>query len=305
MCATLAIRPRASGLRPQGRRGPDVLKPRPTIALVVAPALALALAGCPRVPPPDLSRDPSALLDQVRGAQERVQRVRGTARVRISSPSASGSAVEFAAAEKPDRVHLETLDFFGNPVAVLVAAGGRFGFHDARANVFYRGDATPENVSRLLPVVLPVEELVVILCGSAPILPGAPLEVTIKDDLLLLTLGLGDLGQRLAIGERAAVEWSRVRRATAGAGGAVSDVAPAYDLEFGGFELRGGVRFPSEVKLDAPAGRSRIQLAWRNDVQVNAELDAALFRFEPPRGARVVELARGAPVPVAPEPPKP
>ena len=266
--------------------------------------LALALAGCPRVPPPDLSRDPSALLDQVRVAQDRVQRVRGSARVRISSPSASGSAVEFAAAEKPDRVHLETLDFFGNPVAVLVAANGRFGFHDARANVFYRGDATPENVSRLLPVIVPVEELVVILCGSAPILPGRPLEVGVKDDLLLLTIGLGDVGQRLAIGERASVEWSRVRRATREAGGAVSEVAPAYDLEFEDFSTRSGVRFPSQVKLDAPAGKSRIQLAWR-DVQVNPQLDPALFRFEPPRGARIVDLARGAPLPPELEPPSP
>jgi hypothetical protein len=269
----------------------------------LAAALALALAGCPRVPPPDLSRDPSALLDQVRVAQERVQRVRGSARVSISSPSASGSAFEFAAAEKPDRIHLETLDFFGNPVAVLVAAGGRFGFHDARANVFYRGDATPENVSRLLPVVLPVEELVLILCGSAPLLPGTPLDVTVKDEFLLLTIGLGDVGQRLAIGEHAAVEWSRVRRATASARGAVSEVAPAYDLEFDDFRFRSGVRFPSNVKLDAPSGRSQIKLAWREDVQVNAELDPALFHFEPPRGARIVDLARGAPIPSAPEPP--
>lgn len=271
------------------------------VAPVLAAALSLALAGCPRVPPADLSRDPSALLDQVRGAQERVRRVRGSARVRISSPGASGSAVEFAAAEKPDRVHLETLDFFGNPVAVLVAAGGRFGFHDARANVFYRGDATPENVSRLLPVVIPVEELVVILCGSAPILPGTPLEVTAKDDLLLLTIGLGDVGQRLAVGERASVEWSRVRRALPARGAPASEASPAYDLEFDGFGLRSGARFPSEVKLDAPSGKSRIQLAWR-DVEVNPDLDPALFRFEPPRGARVVDLARGAPVPLTPDP---
>jgi hypothetical protein len=270
---------------------------RPRAAAVLA-VLALALTACPRVPPADLSRDPSALLDQVRGAQDRVQRVRGSARVKISSPGGSGSAIEFAAAEKPDRVRLETLDFFGNPVAVLVAADGRFGFHDARANVFYRGDATPENVSRLLPVVMPVEELVVILCGSAPLLPGAPLEVSVKDDLLLLTIGLGEVGQRIAIGERASVEWSRVRRA---GGSTVSEAAPAYDLEFGGFHELGAVRFPSEVQLDAAAAKSHIRFAWRDDVQVNGTVAAGLFHLEPPRGARVVELAPGAPVPSAPD----
>jgi Domain of unknown function (DUF4292) len=263
----------------------------------LAAALALALAGCPRVPPPDLSRDPSALLDQVRAAQARVQRVRGSARVKIKSPGLSGTVTEFAAAEKPDRVHLETLDFFGNPAAVLVAADGRFAFLDRRANVFYRGDATPENVSRLLPVMIPVEELVIILCGSAPLLPGTPLEVGVKDDLLLLTIGLGDLGQRVAVGELAAIEWSRVRRAVQGPEVSPRELAPAYDLDFGIFRHRAGVRFPTELQLDAPAGQAHVQLAWRDDLDVNGRLDPALFRLDPPKGARVVELPRGAPVP--------
>ncbi len=272
-------------------------------ASALAVALGAVLAGCPRVPPPDLSRDPSALLDQVRVAQTRVQRVRGSARVKIASPGASGSFLEFAAAEKPDRLHLETLDFFGNPAAVLVAAGGRFAFLDARANVLYQGDATPENVSRLLPVVLPVEELVTILCGSAPLLPGTPLEVRMEDDRLLLTIGLGDLGQRLAIGEFASVEWSRIRRATPEGSGRADEVAPAYDLEFDAFHRRAGVRFPAGLKLDAPAGRSRIQLTWREDLQINGAAEPALFRLVTPRGARVVDLARGAPVPSLELPP--
>src|SRR5512140_276994 len=99
----------------------------------------LVLGSCARVPPADLSRDGRELLLQVRTAQERVQRVRGTARVRIDSPGGSGTLTEFIAAEKPDRVHLETVDFFGNPAAVLVASEGQFRFLDLRDNVLYRG----------------------------------------------------------------------------------------------------------------------------------------------------------------------
>ena len=88
--------------------------------------------------------------------------------------------------------------------------GSVFGLWDARENVYYRGEATPENVSRLLPIMLPVEELVVVLCGSAPILPGRPLEVGVQDRFVLLTVGEGAVGQRLGLGEGAAVEWSRV-----------------------------------------------------------------------------------------------
>jgi hypothetical protein len=232
----------------------------------------------------------------VRAAQGRVHRVRGSARVRITSPDLSGAVNEFAAAEKPDRVHLETLDFFGNPAAVLVASGGRFAFLDARANVFYRGDATPENISRFLPVVIPVEELVTILGGAAPLLPGRPLDARVEDGLLLLTVGLGDVGQRLAIGERATVAWSRIRRSEPLPGGGTRETNPAYDLEFDGFEDLGTVRFPREVRLDAPSARSRVELRWR-DLEVDPSLDPAVFRLEAPRGARVVDLPPGAPIP--------
>jgi hypothetical protein len=259
-----------------------------------ATTLLLAMAGCARVPPADLSRDPAALLEQVQQAQARVKAVRGSARVRISSPDLSGTVTEFVAAAKPDRVHLETLDFFGNPAAVLVAAGGRFAFFDGRAKVYYRGDATPENISRLLPVVLPVEELVTILCGSAPLLPGRPVEVGTDDGLVLLTLAQGDVGQRVALGERATVRWSRIRRAAREPGG--KEEAPAYDLEFGAFEELGGAPFPAEVRLDAPSARSRVDLRWL-DLELDPRLEARLFRLEPPRGARVVDLAPGAAIP--------
>lgn len=268
-----------------------------TARRILAAGAALGLAACARVPPADLSRDPAALLEQVRAAQARVERVRGTARVRIDAPGASGTVTEFVAAEKPDRVHLETLDFFGNPAAVLVAAGGRFAFLDQREKVFYRGDATPENVSRLLPVLLPVEELVTILCGSAPLLAGTPLEVQPRGSALLLTIGRGALGQRVAIGDEATVESSRVRRSEQGPDGAWRETAPAYDLELGRFRHRNGIRFPGEVHLDAASARARVDLVWRDDPDVNDPLDPRLFHLEPPRGVRVVELSEGASVP--------
>jgi hypothetical protein len=122
--------------RTRGARGGAAARAGALVACWLA-ALSAVVGGCAsRVPPADLSRDPAALLEQVRAAQARVTRVRGSARVNIESPGGSGTVTELAAAEKPDRLRLETLDFFGNPAAVLVAAGGRFAFHDQRENVF-------------------------------------------------------------------------------------------------------------------------------------------------------------------------
>jgi hypothetical protein len=261
--------------------------------LSAAVALGVALTACRRVPLPDLSTDPESLLAEVRVAQANVQRVRGSARVHVDSPGLSGTVDQFVVAEKPDRLRIETFDFFGNVAALLVSDGKRFGFYDARARVFYRGAPTPENVSRLLPIVMPANELVTVLCGSAPLLPGRPTSVVPGDGQLLLTIARGETGQRIAVGERAAVEQSRIREMKMGQSGATVETAPAYDLDFGGFASLKDVRFPSKLELSAPAARVQIVLSWKNDLELNGSIDVALFDAVPPKGARVVELDEG------------
>ncbi len=256
-----------------------------------AALLALVLAaGCrPRVPPPDLSLDPAALLAQVQAAQGRVRSVQGEARVHVEAEGRSGTVPQFIAAEAPDRLHLEALDFFGNPVAVLVSADGRFSLYDAREKVLYRGAATPENLARLVPLPLPAEDLVRILCGAAPLLDGRPARAGPGPGWVELVLEQGSRAQALRIGPGAAVERSSRRTGGAWARG-------DYDLAFDSPREAGALRFPGEVALRAEAPRVRLELRWR-DVEVNGALDPALFRLEPPRGARVVELDAGGPPP--------
>lgn len=236
------------------------------------------------MPPPDLSLEPAELLAQVRAAQERVRTVSGEARVYVETKAFTGSIRQFIAAEKPDRLHMETLDFFGNVAAVLAAGEGRFALYDAREQVLYRGLATPANLARLVPIRLPASDLVTILCGSAPLLDGEARSA--EPGRGWVTLGIaGATGlQSVRVVEGAAVSLSELRRDGV--------LAPGlYDLVFGGFEDRGGGRFPDETRLLAESPRVRLDLAW-SDVEVNAALDPALFRIDPPKGARIVDLDR-------------
>ncbi len=283
----------------------DVLL-RPRSVLV----LALALAAChPRRPPPDLSRDPAPLLAQVRAAQARVQRVSGEARVKVKAKGMRTAVTvrEFIAAEKPDRLHVEVFDFFGNVAAVLVASGGRFQLYDAKERVFYQGEATPENLARLVPLPLPAEDLVTILCGSAPLL-GAPVDVEVRGGALVLSLESAGRAQEVSVGEGAAVERMSVAAVPPAAG-------PAYSLELDGFQLLNAGRFPGTVRLRADDPRVRLDLRWV-EVSVNGSLDDVRFTLEPPRGARVVDLdgpadavpnlfRDGTPAPAADAPPPP
>jgi len=251
---------------------------------------AVSSSACPRLPPPGLPEDAEGLRAAVAAAQARVVRVAGSARLRVKTPGGSGRLEALAAAERPDRLRLEILDFFGAPAVVLVAAGGRFGFLDARAGTWTRGDATPENVSQLLPVALPAEELVAVLCGSAPLLPGRAAAARPGDGLVRLWIEGRELTQRLEVGAEAAVEASRVTRAGAGGGRA------GYDLDFSVFRHLAGIRFPTDLRLDA-AGGSHVDLSWGPDLEVNGPVAPALFALEAPPGARVVELGAGANAP--------
>ena len=75
---------------------------------------------------------------------------------------------------------------------------------------------------------------------------------------------------------------------------------PGYTVTFVSHRYRGGARFPTEVDLRSSSPKVKIGLHWK-EVEVNGEVDPALFRLEPPAGARVVELEEGDAPPAAPD----
>jgi hypothetical protein len=264
----------------------------------LAVAALAALAACtPRVPPPDLSLEPAPLLAQVRAAAAGAPRVQGEARLRLDAPGARGSVPAWLAAERPDRLHVEVLDFFGNPAATLVAAGGRLAIYDARSRTFLRGAATPAHVARLVPLPLSPERLVAILCGT-PLLEGEPVAAGPGHGYASLVLRDGPLTTELRVGPRAAT----VRAAFRGGAPALPD----HEVAYAAFEDLPLVRFPTEVVVTSSDPAVRVELAWK-EPEVGAPLDPALFRLEAPAGARVVdldlepELPAPVPLPLAPQ----
>jgi hypothetical protein len=259
------------------------------IALAAA-ALAGAAACVPRAPPPDLSLEPGPLLEQVRAASgAAAARVQGEARLQLEAPGQKGSAPAFVAAERPDRLHVEVLDFFGNPAAVLVAEGGRLAIDDRRARTFYRGSATAEHVARLVRLPLPPERIVSLLLGAPP-LEGEPVSAEPGRGFVTLVLRDGPRSIELRVGPRAAVERATYR----GEPG-----VPDHEVRYERFaDLLGG-RFPEEVEIVAPGASVRVGIGWK-EPDLTAPTPGALFRMEPPSGARVVDLDAG-PAPPLPD----
>jgi outer membrane lipoprotein-sorting protein len=269
--------------------------------LAAAIFLAVVCSGCPHrieFGPEGPIDDPDKLFQLVTQAQENLVTLQGDAKLHVSSPQGSGTLSMFVAISRPGLMHMETFDFFNRPVAALVSDGQRFGLYQTEGHTYYKGPASPENVSRFLPVVLPSEELVAVMLGQVPFIPAEKktLELDQKEGVYVLKLYRGSVTQTLQVHPR----FYRVVR---------SEVrgVPGYDLAFENFQGEGSQVFPKEVKLTAETAQTELRLRY-SDVSLNARPDLTLFELAPPEGARVVEVnAQGQEVrpQAAPSPPGP
>lgn len=251
-------------------------------------ALPLLLAACPRgvrFGPEGEITDPEYLLRRLEANASRIRSVKGEARAAVKTPQQSGTVGQFAAALRPASLHLETLNFFGKPIAALATDGARFTLFLEEEASFYSGPASAANVGRLLPLPVEPAEVVSLLLGEVPRLEGAQATLEVDRDARAyrLTLTRGALRQQIWLGTEDLRPLRSQRRG-----------APGYDLEFSDYQVIDQQLFPMVRKVRAvaadgsPTG-NEIELRFR-DLELNVALDPALFRLEPPPGARTIAL---------------
>ncbi|HEY3448527.1 MAG TPA: DUF4292 domain-containing protein [Myxococcales bacterium] len=261
--------------------------PRPAFALP-ALALVLVLSACPpplRFGPEGEITDATYLLRLLDARSAALRSLKAEAKVKVKTEQQSGSTGQFVAVRRPASMHLETLNFFGKPVAALSSNGFKFNLFVEEGATFYTGPATAANVGRLLPVAVDPEEAVAVLLGDVLRLPGAAARVELDRDerAYRLTLTRGALSQRLWVGTQ---DFRLLRADVQGAAG--------LRVTFGDFQAFGPHIFPMQIQMLAlradgtPAG-AEVELRYK-DLELNVALDPSLFALEIPPGARQVEL---------------
>ncbi len=225
-------------------------------------------------------KDVEALEALTAAAEESVYAVKGEAKLKLDTPQAKGGVTLFVAVSHPALIHLESLDFFGRPQAVLVSDGARFGLYRADEGRYYRGPATAANLGRFLPVALPPRELTALLLGRAPRIPHESGELAFLPEAgtYRVTLHEGGVTQTLRVDPKS---YRVLDSQVAGVN--------TYSLVFEGLETsRAGV-FPRRIALRTPAAEQTVELRY-TDIEVNEAPDLTLFELEPPGGSRVVEV---------------
>jgi hypothetical protein len=238
---------------------------------------ACAHAGSPVGPAPDAVE----LLERAREAHKIPQTMACDAKAFVDAPQNGGRYALHIAVRRPASIHIEALSPLGDPVAVLVADKGRFALLDLRNNVFYRGPASPENLSRLLPAPLRDEELVALLTGAIPELPGGqPASVKRDGDGYLLVLTAATEIQEVALGGDLRV--NEVRRK-------LSQGAPVWTVHLDEHDDRSGAQVPRLLHLYSPGTHTEVDLRLRN-METGLPPPSGAFQLGVPQGMRVEDV---------------
>jgi outer membrane lipoprotein-sorting protein len=242
-------------------------------------ALALACSSAPSAVGP--AAGPAALFEQAAKAHAGPSTLSCDAKAFVQAPQNSGRYELHVSVERPDSLRIEALTPVGDPAAVLVASGGRFSLLDLRNNVFYRGPSTARNLARLLPVALRPEELVAVITGGIPELPGAqPSDSKRQGDGSLLTFKSGETLQQVSLG--ADLRVVRVLRT-------LGPDKVLWDIKLDQHDDASGAELPMLLQFDAPDAKTKVDLRLRN-VATAKEPPRTAFELKVPQGVRVEDV---------------
>ena len=247
-----------------------------TCNFAVSFCICVFVAGCPRPqtvagPAPE----PAALYAQAQVAHRIPETLSCDGKAFVEAPENGGRYALHISVKRPASIRIEALTPLGDPAAVLVADQGKFALLDLRNNVFYRGPATPRHLSRLIPAPFTPAELVALITGSIPELPGAQPQSAKRDgDGTVLELAAPGVLEEVSLGGDLRV--LRVRRTTER-----GDLL--WEVALDEHDDSSGAQLPRLVHLDAPRGKTKVDLRLRN----------LLAGKPPPQGAFLLGVPQG------------
>lgn len=252
----------------------------PTPRLLLLFSIAAGIIACGPVPPPknpytegrDLLKD----MDQLR---KKIRSFRITGRVDHYGDKQRVQGTIYLFAELPDRLRIELVSPFGNPMQVLTVENGQFALHDLREGRFFTGPAEPCNIARLVRIPLPPEDVMRILIGHTPTIEGNTsimwesegyYKVDIKNDIREQQLHVG--------GERNTLELRRSKLKTA-------DGSTIFDLAFEDWDPVKSTTMPFHIRVKMPRDKADLLIRYDSDgVEINVDLPKDAWSQEPPPG---------------------
>ncbi len=241
---------------------------------------AVVLAGCPGrfARPDDFQADPTVLFDALAERSKAVQSLTAQLSLEVWSGDDRVRLRQLVALRRPAHLRIDSLSPFDAPLSTLVTDGERLSIYSLEDRRFYTGRATPQNLSRLVPIELGPAELVALLRGDVPLMKHEAAAVSWDADQGWYQLDLSAPAARQRIHFEPKTYKVRAIRAWTGD-------ATRYIALFAQYD--GPV--PTRMRFESPAKAIRVDVTVR-DHRLNPDLPDAAFELEPPRGVPVESL---------------
>ena len=193
--------------------------------------------------------------------------------------------------QKPSQMRI-TISAFDKAIATLVSDGEKFSLIDVGQNVFVTGTATPENISKILPVFLSAADLYRVIFGGFP--TDGLAENYLENQTFAWDNAQGGYDRALPMQngftEHVYYAWPSgdIFRITVTKD---EEIFYQYDAsEFKNYEQDGVTyRYPAEILFNLPKQKTDVRLRVdKRDIDV--EFSPAVFKLSPPNGVRVIEM---------------
>ena len=203
----------------------------------------------------------------------------------MKSPGESFSVKELISVQSPYSLRLETLTPLGYPVFYAVTDGKDVSMFIPSEKKFYRGSASPETVSLLIPLSLSMDELVSIFLGRKPLIDYDDGQVSCEegDGFYRLQLLTEDKSEKQLLKVRAD-NLTVVESATYEEGGSLIS-----SVDFGDHEMIGDALFPKRIDVFIPHDETRVVISYKK-LEILPEISPDTFRLTAPQGIEVVPL---------------
>jgi hypothetical protein len=265
------------------------------LTVLVVELAACAVASKREVVPPT-SEGPA--MDLAHGLYMRGENLRTLAARGAVSHEADRRRTFFrfeALALKPDRLLFTAFDPAGRPAFRLAAAEGRLTSLNYGTRQYFAGPATAENLTRLLPLNLTLEQLVALLCGSTakPAAAGARSTGENTEIILIPAETPEDENEvwrlKLAGGLDQDPRRAVILTAAHGSAGRPNLTLRYLTVQELPKEDEPGVLTPFPVSVEAEWTKPKqfLRLTY-DEVSLGPKLDPNLFVLKPPEGFEVV-----------------
>lgn len=191
---------------------------------------------------------------------------------------------EVVVIERPDRLRIEMMSAFG--VALQITSDGeQLRAYHRGERTFYSGAATARNLARFTRLELALRDITDLLVGLPPGRKRrGPAQIAFEEetDLWRVTTPLAGRGTQIVWFDHDRLLPVRTEEVD-------EEGNRNYLTSYGDYREVEGFIVPHEVMLEIPAQQASVVLRYA-DVALNEALAKTLFSFDPPPGAKTVDL---------------